>query len=353
MLQILKKINWVNTFFLVSTPLVAVLGVVFLSVEHQWHLATITLMLFWLVASGLAITAGYHRFLAHRTFQAKPLIKILLLIFGSAAFQGSALEWCTDHRNHHRYSETEKDPYNIKKGFWYAHIGWLFVLDTSKRDFSNVEDLLTDRWISWQHRHYTIWSLTTGFILPTLIAGFWGDWLGGFLLAGVLRTVINHHATFSINSICHTFGKRIYSLEQTGRDQWFTALFTYGEGFHNFHHQFPLDYRNGIRVYDYDPTKWFIWTLGKLRLATDLKVVSVTHLTRYRLKASEQALLSKFKQKSDAIVHYMQDYLTPLRQQILQVIARIEAIEKSDKIKEYRDQLKIAHYELKYSLRVW
>ena len=349
----IKRLNWTNTLFLLLTPVVGIAGAVFMATTGRLHMATIILALVWLVGSGLAITAGYHRLFSHNTYRASLAVRLFYLLFGAAAFEGSVLEWCTDHRNHHRYSETEKDPYNIEKGFWYAHIGWLLVLDPTTRDYSNVEDLAADKWNRFQHRYFSQVAVAFGFIVPTLIAGIWGDWLGGLLLAGVLRTVLNHHGTFCINSVCHLFGKRVYSLEQTGRDNWFTALFTYGEGFHNFHHQFPLDYRNGIRFYDYDPTKWLIWLFSRIGLASDLKTISRSCLTRYRLRTDEQALLTKFRQGSDALLQYAQDYLTPLRLQILQVIAQIEVIEKTGKIKEYRDQLKVAHAELRYSLLIW
>lgn len=348
-----KQINWPNTLFLLLTPVLGIAGVVFLIATHQIHMATLGLALVWMVAIGLAITAGYHRLFSHHTYQAHPIVRVFFLLFGAAAFQGSALEWCTDHRNHHRYSETEKDPYNINKGFWYAHIGWLFLLDPSTRDYSNVEDLAADPWILGQHRYFFMIAIGFGFILPTAIAALWGDWLGGLLLAGVLRLVLNHHFTFCINSVCHLLGKRRYSLEQTGRDNWIMALFTYGEGFHNFHHQFPLDYRNGIRYYDYDPTKWLIWALSRVGLATNLKKISIVHLTRYRLRVDEEAILTKFKHGSELVVQYIQEHLTPLRTQILQVIARIDSIEKSGKIKEYQQQLKVAHSELKRSLLIW
>jgi stearoyl-CoA desaturase (Delta-9 desaturase) len=350
----LKKINYTLTLFLLLTPLVAIVGTIFILMSGRLHLATVALALGWMVATGLAITAGYHRLFAHGAYRANRWVQLFVLLFGAGAYQGSVLEWCTDHRNHHRYSETEKDPYNIEKGFWFAHIGWLLTLDPTTRDFSNVEDLMADKWIRWQHHNWAWLALIWGFIMPTVIAGLcWGDWLGGLVIAGVLRLVINHHCTFCINSVCHLFGKRAYSLEQTGRDNWITAFFTYGEGFHNFHHQFPLDYRNGIRAYDYDPTKWLIWLWSRFGLASDLKTISTVHLIRYRLRRDEQALLTRFKQGSEALLTYIQEHLTPLRTQILQVITRIEAIEKAGKIKEYRDQLKVARSELQYSLSVW
>ncbi len=348
-----QKINWVNTIFLLLTPIIAIGGTIFIAVAGKIHLATVYLGLLWLLATGLSITAGYHRLLAHTTYQANPVVRIFFLLFGAAAFQGSALEWSTDHRNHHRYTDSSRDPYNINRGFWYAHIGWLMLLDASTRNFDNVQDLSCDFWIRFQHKYYPYIAIFMGFILPMLIAALWHDWFGGLILVGVLRMVINHHFTFCINSVCHLFGNRAYSANQSARDNWITALFTYGEGFHNFHHQFPLDYRNGIRFYHYDPSKWLIKFLSFIRLANDLKKIGITHLTRYRLRADEQYLLSVFKSQSETLRAYINEQLSPVRERILQVIAKIEAIEKEKKIKEYRRHLKQARQELKYALAIW
>ena len=308
-----KQINLTNTLFLCLTPLLGIGGAVFLAIHGRIQSATVLLTLIWLLATGLAITAGYHRLFAHCTYRSKSLIRILYLLFGAAAFEGSALEWCTDHRNHHRYVDTEKDPYNIKKGFWHAHIGWLLTLDPTKRNYANVEDLNEDRWVRWQHQFYTYVSLFMGFVLPALMAACWGDFWGGLILAGALRITINHHLTFCINSVCHIFGKQNFSNEQTARDNWVTALFTYGEGFHNFHHQFPLDYRNGIRAFHYDPSKWLIGCLHFFGLASDLKRVRLSHLTRYRLRTEEQLLLINFKQRSEGVINYINEHLAPVK----------------------------------------
>ncbi len=351
--NILRRINWTNTLFLLITPIIGVAGTVFLVANGMLQIPTLILAFVWLMVSGLAITAGYHRLMSHRTYRAHPIVRIFFLLFGAAAFEGSALEWSTDHRNHHRYTDTDKDPYNINKGFWYAHIGWLFTLDTSRRDYSNVEDLASDKWIKLQHKYFVPIASVVGFVIPALIAWLWNDPIGGLIIAGVMRMVLNHHFTFCINSVCHIFGDRSYSKEQTGRDNWITAIFTYGEGFHNYHHQFPLDYRNGIRFYHYDPAKWLIRALNFFDLAHDLKKIGAGHITRYRLRTDEHFLSLKFKQSSEAFVIYVNEHLAPVRNRILQLISHIESIQKSGKIGESYHQLKIAHLELKHSLIVW
>lgn len=281
MKSLLKRINWVNTLFLLFTTLIALIGTPLLIIYGFVHWPT------WILAGvltsvmGVSVTAGYHRLLSHKSYKAHGVVRAILLLLCCGVFEGSALEWCTDHRNHHRYTDTEKDPYNIKQGFWHAHIGWLITLDTSKRDFSNVADLQEDPLLRLQHQFFVPLSLLIGFVLPTVIASLWGDALAGFVIAGVLRVVVNHQFTFCINSVCHMFGKRTYSDQQSARDQWFTALFTFGEGFHNFHHQFPIDYRNGIRAYHFDPTKWLIRGLSYLGLTTDLKRVPQDRIDHY------------------------------------------------------------------------
>jgi len=125
--------------------------------------------------------------------------------------------------------------------------------------------------VRFQHRYYLPLAMLVTFGLPMAIASFWGDPWGGLLIGGLTRIVINQHLTFAINSVCHSIGKQPYSDRHSARDNWVTALFTYGEGYHNFHHEFASDYRNGLRPYDWDPTKWLIYLLWKLRLVTEVR----------------------------------------------------------------------------------
>lgn len=279
------QLHWINILFFTITPLVGVVGTAYLikkaAVPPQtWWFSVIYLML-----TGLAITAGYHRLLAHKAYQARPLLQVAFLLMGAGAFEGSALEWCCDHRNHHRYLDQELDPYSIQKGFWHAHLLWLFQGETLHYNFSNVQDLQTSPLIRWQQKYYLWLAILMGFVFPTAVASLWGDPLGGLVIAGALRMTINHHVTFAINSVCHCFGKRTYAQNISARDNWLTSLFTYGEGFHNFHHQFPGDYRNGIRFFHYDLTKWFIVGMSMLGLAKELKRVDPALIHRYRQKA--------------------------------------------------------------------
>jgi stearoyl-CoA desaturase (delta-9 desaturase) len=351
-----EKINWVNTLFLTICPLVAIMGTVLLCIFTAISWKTWVLFGVFTYLTGLSITAGYHRLFSHKTYEAPAAIRLVYLLLAAATFEGSVLEWSSDHRVHHRYSDTEKDPYNIKRGFWYAHIGWLIRLDTSKRDFSNVTDLQADVLCRFQHRFYTPLAIFVGFILPMGIAWSWGAPLAGLVIAGALRITLNHHFTFFINSLCHTLGKRPYSEEESARDHWVAALFTYGEGYHNYHHKFPIDYRNGVKLFHYDPAKWLIWALSKIGLATNLKRISSQRIARYVLQAQ------KLEEKAQAVG--AREIILHAKERILLVIQRLEAIEKEYienlriarckvTIKHYRSQLKRAQRDLSRSLSSW
>lgn len=268
-----QKIDWVNTVFLTTSPLIAiVLSFIFFK-NNGLALSQILLAIIFYFVTGLSITAGYHRLISHKAYKASNLVKLFYLVFGAATFQNSALKWCSDHRIHHRHVDHEQDPYNINKGFFYAHIGWIFFKDEKFSVDQCPKDLINDKLVMWQHRNYWWLSVIIGFALPTLIGYFLGSALGGFALAGISRVVTVHHCTFFINSLCHVIGTRPYTDTNTARDSFIMAIFSYGEGYHNYHHYFPSDYRNGIRWYHFDPTKWLIQSLAVLGLTKDLKKV--------------------------------------------------------------------------------
>jgi len=262
--------NWIHTTLLVSTPLFGIYGVL----TTDFNIKTYIFAVIWYFCTGLGITAGYHRLWAHRAYDARLPVRLVLMFCGTGAVEGSIRWWCRDHRAHHRYTDTPKDPYSAKFGFFWAHMGWMFMkqdpLNIGKAD---VSDLNADPMIRFQHRNYLWLAPLISFVLPCLFAGFgWGDFRGGFFIAGVARLVFVHHATFFVNSLAHTFGTHSFDDKHTPRDSVITALLTLGEGYHNFHHEFPHDYRNGIRFYHYDPTKWLIRVLAFFGLTYNLSV---------------------------------------------------------------------------------
>ncbi len=262
--------DWGNILFLTLSPLVALVFGTFYIRANGVTVTEIALFISLFFATGLSITGGYHRLYSHAAYHANPVVRFFFLIFGACAMQNSALHWSMDHRLHHRYTDTDRDPYNAGRGFWYSHIGWIFWKTNKDRDFSLVPDLLKDKWVMWQHRNAVSIALVVGFAGPFALGLFFDRPWGFLLWGGLIRVVFVHHATFLINSWAHKIGTQPYSRADTSRNSIWLAFFTNGEGYHNFHHRFPSDYRNGIRWYHWDPTKWLIASMRSLGLTWKL-----------------------------------------------------------------------------------
>jgi stearoyl-CoA desaturase (delta-9 desaturase) len=223
--------------------------------------------------TGLGITVGYHRLVAHRSFDCPNWVKASFLVAGGWALQNSALHWASDHIRHHAHCDEEIDPYNAQRGFWFSHCGWLFYHDPHA-DPKYASRLRQDAVVMWQHRYY-VPIVLSGMILPIVVGGLYGGWtgtIGCFLLAGVGRMFAVLNSTFCINSICHLWGNQPHSQSDSSRDSWWVSLFTFGEGYHNYHHTHQSDYRNGPRWYNFDPSKWIIFTLFWLGLSSALRM---------------------------------------------------------------------------------
>ena len=234
---------------------------------YEW-LAFLLLMLF----CGLSITAGYHRMWSHKAYKAHPIVRFIFALGGACALQNDVMHWASDHRRHHRFvDDNQRDPYSAGRGFWFSHIGWILRNhESSKEDFSNIKDIQQDPIAVWQHKHYLSLVLLTNIGVPALLGYLHGDIIACLLLGGLLRLVLSQHVTYLINSIAHMWGGQTFSDSHSARDNTFLALITYGEGYHNFHHTFQWDYRNGVKWWHFDPTKWLIRTLSWIGLTRDL-----------------------------------------------------------------------------------
>src|SRR3989338_8891242 len=284
-----NTIKWRNFLFFTITFAVSIIGVPIYIYAHGITAADVILFGFWSTITGLSMTVGYHRLLAHRAFKAHPFLIFLSLFFGAGAFEESALQWTSQHRDHHKYVDTERDPYNIKQGFFYAHIGWI-LFHNHAIDYSNVKDLQKNKLIMHQHNHYVLWAVTAGVLLPALIGMLTGHLSFFCLISVVGRITFVHHGTFFINSVCHYFGKATYDIHISAKDHWLVALITNGEGYHSFHHRFPSDYRNGYKWYHWDPSKWLIALLARIGFAQDVKWVSQFSILAARLIAEKEAM---------------------------------------------------------------
>lgn len=258
----------------------------------SWQLIVITLLV--MGATLISITMGYHRFYAHKTYRAKQALEVPLLFFGTAAIQGSALKWAYDHRLHHKFVDGEGDPYGTQKGFWHSHILWMLKADDGIED-RFVRDLLENPLVRLQHRHYALLATVANVLLVLLAAAITGDLLGAFVFVFLLRLFLSHHSTWFINSLAHIWGSKPYSTEHSAVNNFILALLTYGEGYHNYHHTFSGDYRNGVRWYQFDPPKYFIWLASKLGLASDLQRVNRVAIHKKLVAADRKLMLEHLK----------------------------------------------------------
>lgn len=268
-------INWVPAILLLSTLFLAIAIVPWYLWTHGVGMGVWVAFAILMAWTGLSITAGYHRLWSHKSYEAHPVVKYILLLGATLAVESSVFDWCSGHRSHHRHVDDEyDDPYSSRRGFWFSHMGWMLrKYPSGQYDYKNIPDLKKDKLLALQHKYYGFWVIATNVVVLAMIGWITGDMLGTFLIAGLLRLVLTHHFTFFINSLCHMFGTRPYTDENTARDNGLLAIVTWGEGYHNYHHYFQYDYRNGVKWWQYDPTKWIIGLLAKVGLASNLKRV--------------------------------------------------------------------------------
>ncbi|KAF7303796.1 Acyl-CoA desaturase [Mycena indigotica] len=288
-------IRWFNVAVLLLTPLVACLGLVFVPLDRKTCAFSLAYYLF----SMFGITAGFHRLYSHRSYDACLALRVFLLLGGTSAVQGSCYWWARGHRSHHRWTDTDKDPYDSTRGLLWTHVGWIVFKTKLRSGPVDASDLTKDVLVQWTHRNYFFLAALFGIVVPAMIpALFWNDPWGGICFSAAMRLAIAHHCTFAINSIAHYLGTTPYDDELSPRDHFLSAILTMGEGYHNFHHQFPMDYRNAIGWWQYDPTKWFIATCKLIGLASNLRVFPSNEIAKGTLTMK----LKELKQLQDTIV---------------------------------------------------
>ncbi|WP_298817546.1 acyl-CoA desaturase [Chloroflexus sp.] len=230
----------------------------------------VTLMLALYVISGLGITIGFHRMLTHKSFETSRPLKALFLIMGCMALEGDPISWASTHIQHHAHSDDEEDPHSPLEGLWHSHVGWLF---THKNNIEMYGKWLTkDPTIVWVSKTWYLWA-ALGILIPTLITGW-----SGLIWGGLVRIFLTHHITWSVNSICHTFGRRDYNTRDASRNNFIVGLLAFGEGWHNNHHAFPRSAFHGLRWWQIDISAYIIRALEKLGLVWNV----------YRVKPEDQ-----------------------------------------------------------------
>ncbi|HET6810629.1 MAG TPA: fatty acid desaturase [Acidimicrobiales bacterium] len=248
------------------------------------HAVDVALLVALYVAGGLGVTVGFHRLFSHRAFVAGPPVRAALAVLGSITLQGPVTQWVTDHRKHHAFSDRPGDPHSPHTsgggargalvGFFHAHVGWMFVTKGMERGEIYGRDLYADRLIRTIDRLYLVWvavSLLVPFGVGWLVRGTVGGAVEALVWGGLLRIFLFHHATFCVNSVCHLFGRRPYETRDRSRNNWFVALLTFGEGWHNNHHGFPRSARLGLTGAQLDPGWWLVRGLERAGLAAGVR----------------------------------------------------------------------------------
>ena len=266
-----NRLSWPSIIFLTLSPLIAVGSAVAYYRAEGFAFSDVFCLALFYSLTVLAITAGYHRYYTHRTYDCSRAVQALYLLGGAAAMQNPIINWASNHRYHHQFEDTPNDPYNIRRGFFWAHFFWMFFREPDERPFSNVPDLKKDRLVLLQQKFYWPLVVLGVIVLPTLVGALFGRPLAGLIWGGALRLVIVHHVTFMINSAAHTFGRKNHSETATARDSFWLAVLSLGEGYHSFHHAYPADYRLGHRWHQFDPGKWWIAGLERAGLARKLR----------------------------------------------------------------------------------
>jgi len=277
-------IDWPAWIYIYFSPVAAVGGLIAYIYFNGVHILEPIQFIVSFYLTGMGVTAGYHRCFSHKSHDAHPLVELFYLIAGATMIQRPVLDWCQVHRVHHRYADTELDPHNINQGFFYAHMGWVYQKTTLLDSYNMVPDLLKNPRVMWQKKYYWTIVFVFGVLLSTFIGWLYGRPLGGFLWGFALKAVLQNHMAFSVNSIAHTWGRQTYSKRNAARDSFWLALLSNGEGYHSFHHRFPSDYRNGVRWFDWDPSKWFIGSLAMVGLTGNLKRTDHDDIQKARLE---------------------------------------------------------------------
>ena len=256
-------------------PVVALVAAVMLTWGWGITLLDVVIATIAYFGTGLGVTVGFHRHFTHKSFKATRPMKVALAITGSLAFQGSIVSWVADHRRHHAFSDKEGDPHSpwlfgtgplaLVRGFWHAHMGWLFDRDkTNARRFA--PDLLADRDVAAVDRQFvllTAVSLGVPALLGGLLSWSWWGALTAFLWGGLVRVGLLHHVTWSINSICHMAGRRPFGTRDRSANVWWLAVLSFGESWHNLHHADPTCARHGVKRGQIDMSARLIWLFEK------------------------------------------------------------------------------------------
>jgi stearoyl-CoA desaturase (delta-9 desaturase) len=318
-----RKLAIIN-LLAVLLPLVGLAGAIVLLWGDSFNWTYLAIMGGMAVLTAGGVTVGYHRLCTHKSFATSPLLRYLLASAGSMAVQGPVIAWCAEHRKHHQHSDAEGDPHSphftangswgqglraTLKGAVHAHVGWLFAPASQGLDKYAV-DLRRDRAIVLANRHFELWVIA-GLVLPAILGGLLSmSWMGvllGFLWGGLVRVLLVHHITWSVNSVCHLWGTRPFESRDESRNNALVGLLALGEGWHNNHHAFPTSARHGLRWWELDLSYIFIRLLELLRLARDVRLPSAERIRSRMRRRHEGALVGAADERPDSLTGQPED----------------------------------------------
>jgi stearoyl-CoA desaturase (Delta-9 desaturase) len=265
---------------IVLVPLLGTLVAIRFLWERAVHWSDLALLATSYSLVMLGVAMGFHRMLTHRSFRATPAVKAVLLVLGSMAVEGPALEWAATHIKHHAQSDREGDPHSPVEGLFHAHVGWLFKDSLADPNIYG-RHLLKDRVAVFVSRTFFLW-VALSLVIPFMIGGW-----TGLLWGGLVRIFLVNHVIWSVNSICHTFGKREFVTNDRSHNVWPLAILGLGEGWHNNHHAFPRSAFVGLHWWQFDPSGYLIWLLGRLGLVSDIHRVPPDVLARHSSKRQQ------------------------------------------------------------------
>ncbi|BFD46222.1 MAG: fatty acid desaturase [Rickettsia endosymbiont of Sergentomyia squamirostris] len=324
--------------------------------NHKIGVFEISLFIAGYYGSNIAVGVGLHRLWSHHAFKTNKMVEFILVMMSAGTLQGPVLSWASNHFKHHTYTDKDQDPHSPLKfenrilGFLWSHIGWM-IIDGSYKSIDRITmvKLGRNKLLRWQLKYYWRISIFMNTILPALIGYLIGGTItsayAGFLFIGIGRA-LQQHATFCVNSLCHFVGSKKY-YKGTAGDIWWMALFLLGENWHNFHHAFPSDYRNGAKWYHFDVHKWIIYLMSKLGLAWDLEVTpeiriqaKVNETSKYLIEGRKQQL-SLLQDKINQLVERVYVKLTEIENSSISVKAQLQKsfIEIHESLKKLAEQL--------------
>ena len=346
----LKNFNWINGTFLIGYHIAVLIGLPFYLYHNTPRTSMVVASVALLFLTQIGIGGAYHRFYSHCCYKLSKPAEAVLLFLATLATQGSALQWSSDHRKHHSHVDTDDDPYSIRKGFWYAHCLWLFK-KSNPIDERRVPDLIKNKLVMFQHRSAGTLSILSNMLVCGLLGWWLNDMLGALVLAWGTRLLISHHLTWFVNSLAHTWGERTYCKELSAVDNYILAFLTVGEGYHNYHHAFAADYRNGVRWYHFDPTKWTVWTLSKLGLASDLRRFNKFKIKKRLLNEDRKLLLKLLKEQAQQTKIELESRVNQLfdamHVKLNRISALVDQVKQLKRLRTERAALVAARNELK------